>query len=118
MDPKNRATDSHSDFDGLGRRRHASQHGPDEGAVALSTDPGVKVIRYGDEVESPLLGEDRHVDQSARAVLLGRECKSKFHRIPPKFPGAESATGTPRPGRSNGLSAAVHRLAPVRGHQR
>ncbi len=55
----------------LGALRHRPQHGPSEGAVALSLEPGMKVVGHHGELETGVLGELCLPNQVVWCALLG-----------------------------------------------
>jgi hypothetical protein len=59
--------------DSLRLARDRAEHGPDERAVSLPVDPGVKVVGDESELEPSLLGKPSLSDEFARRELLARE---------------------------------------------
>jgi hypothetical protein len=81
MDPHRRAGDARAQAKALGRLRDAADLAPDEWALALRVDPGMKVVRDECELEAALLGTACQADELAPGpVLAGERIADRRHR--------------------------------------
>ncbi len=68
-----------------------TQDRPDEGAVSLLAYPRVKVVRYGQEIESGFLGRSGNCHELQRPVLLARERQTVLGHFVLPFTGQATA---------------------------
>ena len=73
MNPDQRTGDAGAEAEPLGRVSDGADHVPNEGAVALSVNPGVEVVGDQRETEAGLLGRLREADEVVRQMLFAGE---------------------------------------------
>ena len=82
MNPDQRTGDAGAEAEPLGRVSDGADHVPNEGAVALSVNPGVEVVGDQRETEAGLLGRLREANEVVRGVLFAGERVAELRHGP------------------------------------